>query len=441
VGAQGRRNPSFRGFITLAGSLLLCMALTQPAWAAPGDLDVTFSGDGKQTTNFTSRADGAFAVAIQADGKIVAAGGSGVDSANPKFALTRYNTDGSLDTSFSGDGKVTTDFTSRYDAAWGIGIQPDGKIVVSGDAGIGFSNSMFAVARYDTDGSLDTTFSGDGKVTTNFTRRVDTANRLVLQADGKIVVAGAAAADTSNSKFALARYNADGSLDATFSGDGKVTTEFTSSFDFANSLALQADGKLVAAGVTLRSGSRGDFALARYDTDGSLDTTFSGDGKAMTSFTNRWDIALGVGVQSDGKIVAAGDAGARGSNPKVALARYNADGTLDTTFSGDGKVTTDFTARADLAADLAIQADGKLVVAGEAAFDTSNSKVALARYDTDGSLDTTFSGDGKVTTNFTTRADFGQGLALQADGNIVVVGGAGFGGSNPTFAAARYLAA
>jgi uncharacterized delta-60 repeat protein len=418
----------------------LSMTLALPAWAAPGDLDTTFSGDGRVTTNFTRRADAGLAIAVQDDGKLVVAGGAGINLANPRFALSRYNADGTLDTTFGGDGKVTTDFTSAYDAAWGIGIQSDGKIVASGDAGIGFANSRFALARYNTDGTLDATFGGDGKVTTNFTRRVDTGNRLVIQTDGKIVVVGAAAADTSNSKFALARYNSDGTLDTTFSGDGKQTTDFTSGFDFGNTLTLQADGRLVAGGVAVRSASRGDFALARYNTDGSLDSTFSGDGRVIISFTSRWDIALGVDVQTDGKIVAAGIAGSRGTNPRVALARFNADGTLDATFGVGGRVTTDFTSRADVAFDVTLQTDDRAVVVGESGADGSNPKIALARYNIDGSLDTSFSGDGKVTTDFTSQEDFGQALALQADGNIVVAGGAGFGGSNPAFAVARYLA-
>jgi serralysin len=137
--------------------------------------------------------------------------------------------------------------------------------------------------------------------------------------------------------------------------------------------------------------------------------------------------------------VAAGVAGSNGNNPKVALARYNTGGGLDTSFGGDGRVTTDFTTRLDRALEVVVQTDGKIVVAGESGYGGPNPKLALARYNPDGRLDMSFSGDGKATTDFTGGRDFGWGIVIQPDGNIVVVGGAGFDGSKSTFALARYL--
>jgi uncharacterized delta-60 repeat protein len=397
----------------------------------PGDVDTRF------TTNFTSGFDGAYGVAIQpADGKIVVAGeaaGSG-----GRFALARYNTDGTLDPTFSGDGKVTTNFTSRFDGAFDMAIQPvDGKIVAVGTADNG---RLFALARYNTDGSLDPDFSEDGKVTTNISSGSDFAFGVAIQpVDGKIVVAGEAAG--SGGRFALARYNSDGTLDPTFSGDGKVTTNFTAGDDRADLIAIQpTDGKIVAAGTANYFSSSARFALVRYDTDGALDTTFSSDGKVTTNFTSGFDGAFAVAIQPvDGKIVAAGQAGG-GSAGKLALARYNTDGALDSNFSADGKVTTDFTTGLDYADDIAIQeADGKIVAVGAANFFGPDSKFALARYNTDGTLDATFSGDGKVTTNFTSGLDGAFGVAIQpVDGKIVAAGRAG--GSGGRFAAARYLA-
>jgi uncharacterized delta-60 repeat protein len=422
--------------------LLLSAAVVHPALAAPGDLDTSFGGDGKVTTDFTSRADAAFDVALQVDERIVAAGGSAFDGTNPKFAVARYNTDGTLDTSFGGDGKVTTDLTSRADAVFGVAIQADQKIVAAGDAGIGGANSKFGVVRYNVDGTLDTSFGGDGKVTTDFTSRLDSVAGLAIQTDGKILVSGGSGVDGSNPKFALARYNTDGTLDTSFGGDGKVTTDFTSRLDFANSVAVQDDAKIVAAGLARPSGSRAKFALARYNIDGTLDTSFGGDGKVTTGFTSAADSAQKVVIQGDSKLVAAGIAGSLGSNPKFAVARYNTDGTLDTAFGGDGKVTTDFTSRFDGAFGAGLQADGKIVAAGESGLGGagSNPKVALARYNIDGTLDTAFSGDGKVTTDFTSREDFSRGVAIQTDGNIVLAGGSGLGGTNAKFALARYLA-
>ena len=240
-------------------------------------------------------------------------------SGAPDFALARFNPNGSLDTSFSGDGKQTTDFGSSGDRAHGVAIQADGKIVAAGDS-LGGSGFDFALARYNPNGSLDTSFSGDGKQTTDFGGS-EAASGVKLQSDGKIVAVGG-----DDSDFALARYNPNGSLDTTFSGDGKQTTDFGGS-DGARAVALQADGKIVAVGIAGGNGS--SFAVARYNPNGTLDPTFSGDGKQTTSFGGYLDGATAVALQGDGKIVAVGHAGA--ANGDFALARYNPNGSLDTT--------------------------------------------------------------------------------------------------------------
>jgi uncharacterized delta-60 repeat protein len=353
--------------------------------------------------------------------------------------ILRYNADGTLDTTFGGDGRVTTDFTRAEGAAWGVAIQADGEIVAAGDAGLRTGNSRFAVARYNTDGTLDTSFGGDGKVTTQFTRKDDPVSSLVVQTDGKIVLAGGASPNGTNPNFALARYNADGRLDMSFGGDGKVTSDFGGRHDYANAVALQADGKLLAGGVTTfsRTAGRSRLALVRYNADGTLDTGFSNDGRVTTDFTRLHDSVQGLAVQADGKVVAGGIAAFGGSNPNFALARYYADGTLDASFSGDGKVTTDFTGGYDEAWDVELQPDGKIVAGGAAA--GLGGRFVIARYDTSGALDSTFNGGGFAATDFTRHDDFGNGLALQADGNLMLVGGSGWGGSNPKIALARYL--
>ena len=368
--------------------------LPPAAFAQAGTLDTTFSGDGRALTDFSPRDDFAAAIAIQADGKIVVAATSASDGRNPRFALVRYNVDGTLDTTFGGDGRVTTDFTPREDAAWGVAIQADGKIVAAGDAGLGRGNSRFAVARYNTNGTLDTTFGGDGKVTTEFTGKDDPVAGLAIQADGKIIVSGAAALNGSNPRIALARYGVDGTLDTAFGGDGRVTTDVVAgAFEFANAVAVQADGKIIAGGLAFHQATWLDFAVVRYTDDGSLDPTFSGDGKVRTNFTSQHDSVQNLAIQPDGKIVAAGIAGDSGPNARFALARYSADGTLDPSFSGDGTLMTDFTSGYDGGLDVGLQSDGKIVVAGKAA--GRGGRFALTRYATDGTLDSTFSGDGK----------------------------------------------
>ena len=400
--------------------------------SSPGALDTTFDNDGKVTTAVLSFGDFARSVAIQTDGKIVAAGYS-YNGSDYDFALVRYNIDGSLDTSFDDDGKVTTDFLSGDDAANSVAIQADGKIVAAGSV-----SGDFPLVRYNPDGSLDTSFDGDGKVTTDFLSGDDAANSVAIQSDGKIVAAGYSV-DGSIYVFAFVRYNADGSLDTSFDDDGKVTTAVLPGA-IARSVAVQADGKIVAAGSV-----SGDFALVRYNPDGSLDTSFDGDGTVTTAVLDGEDYARSVAIQADGKIVAAGSSwNGPGHGDDFALVRYNPDGSLDTSFDGDGKVTTPVGTLDDEANSVAVQPDGKIVVAGYGWNGTTvdfpligNFDFALARYNADGSLDTSFNGDGRVTTGVLSSDDYAFSVALQADGKIVAAGHS-WNGSDGDFALVRY---
>jgi uncharacterized delta-60 repeat protein len=405
---------------SLAGVLLLlAAAVAGPAQAAPGDLDLTFSGDGKQRTEVGSASSRPEAIARQSDGKIVAVGSVGGYGAND-FALARYNPDGTLDPSFSGDGRQTTDF-GPSDSAYGVAIQGNGKIVVVGSTGAA-AREDFALARYNPNGSLDTSFSGDGKQTTDVNAG-DSARGVALQDDGKIVAAGFNGAPDGGG-FALARYNPNGSLDPSFSGDGRQTTNFANGA-LARGVAIQGDGKIVAVGLAGANFAQ-DFALARYNPNGSLDPSFSGDGRQTTDFGGDTEGAMGVAIQSDGKIVAVGF-----SFPDVdfALARYNPNGTLDSSFSGDGRQMTDFGDLAE-AAGVAIQGDGKIIAVGSAGAGNDRD-FALARYNPNGTLDPSFSGDGRQRTDFGLGAN---GVTLQSDGKIVAVGPATGG----AFALARY---
>jgi uncharacterized delta-60 repeat protein/uncharacterized repeat protein (TIGR01451 family) len=391
---------------------LVAGALPAAAVAAPGTLDPSFGTGGEVTTDFGG-SDSAEAVAIQSDGKIVAVGGT-FSFPSGDFALARYNADGSLDPSFGSGGKVTTDF-GGFDAASAAVIQPDGRIVAAGRSGSG----DFALARYNTDGSLDTTFGNGGKLTTDF-GGFDAAFGVALQADGKIVAAGQGG---PGGGFALARYNTDGSLDPSFGSGGEVTTHFTSGFEVVIAVAIQLDGKIVVTGQTFAGGFQ-QFALARYNTDGSLDTSFASGGIVATNFG--FDSAFGgaLAIQPDGKIVAAGRAGT-----DFLLARYNGDGSLDATFGSGGIVTTDFGGTVfDAAFGVALQSNGKIVAAGGTfnGFVGPSADFALARYNPDGSLDASFGSGGKVTTDFG-GFDVARSVALQADGKIVAAGTGGAG--------------
>jgi uncharacterized delta-60 repeat protein len=409
-----------------------------PALASPGDLDTTFGDDGKVTTRFTPWAL-ARDMAIQADGRIVAVGQAD-GGRHARFALARYRRMGNLDTTFGGDGKVTTRFKGGG-VAYAVAIQADAKIVTAGGSG-----GRSALVRYEPDGTLDHSFGGNGKVKTRWADGDGGASAVAIQADGKIVTAGGWLSDSccpSESAFALARYNADGTLDSTFSGNGKVKTSFTVDGQIAggaaSGVAIQADGMIVAVGTASCAESCSRFALARFNADGTLDSGFGEDGEVITSLSDGFDEGHAVAIQADGRIVAAGKAGfCCEITGDFGVVRYSADGTLDTAFGDDGKVITNFTQWDDSIADVAIQADGKLVAAGGAGFagEGSGSTFALARYRADGTLDTTFSDNGKVRTRFAPGFHALGGVLLQANGKIVA---AGWAFDPARLALARYL--
>lgn len=346
---------------------------------------------------------------------------------------------GDLDRTFDGDGKVVTDF-GAFEAVEDLAVQSDGKIVAVGTRwNPDTQEAQFLLARYRRNGSLDPTFGTGGWVTTRFGNRGTFANAVVLQGDGKIVVAGTTGGGPTGADIALARYSADGSLDTSFGIGGKVVTDFYGTHEAALAVAVQRDGRLVAAGLTRQFGSFDanppDFALARYTPDGRLDISFDGDGKVVTAFTPGWsELAYDVALDPGGKIVAAGWAAPDGvSGPgTVDVARYNTDGSLDQTFDGDGKVVSAPTGD-NGGFGVVVQPDGKVVVAGFAF-----GRLTLFRYTRGGALDATFGDSGLAS------APLGLGandVVRQRDGKLVAVGTEAPLSGEPnasTFAVARF---
>jgi uncharacterized delta-60 repeat protein len=429
-----------RAALMFISGLALVLASALVAIAAPGDLDPTFGGDGVVRTDLSPAEDDGFAVAIQPDGKIVVGGVKGNGGPNPRFAIVRYETDGSLDPTFGdGDGKVSIDFTHGADFVYIVRIQADGKILVAGPAAYFGRNSRFALARLTSDGSLDPTFGGDGTVMTDVTPSYDVLNGMALQSNGKIVVVGSVSAGPDNGKIGVLRYRSDGSLDPGFGGDGFVFADPTPTFDDGLAVGVEADGQIVVAGGAGFDGPNERFVVLAYEPHGSLDPTFGGDGEVFTDLTPEPDVPFGLAIQPDGKIVVAGGAAlGEDTDPKFALVRYERDGSLDPSLKGDGTVITNFTPHDDGAYSVAIDPDGRIVAAGLAGNGGRAPRFATARYLADGTLDPTFGGDGKVTTDLTRHFDAAWGVAVQADGSVVCSGTAGLGGSNPSFAVLRY---
>jgi uncharacterized delta-60 repeat protein len=316
-------------------------------------------------------------VALQSDGKIVVGGISEI-SFKEVFALTRYKYNGTLDSTFGNNGIVITPIGSVGDNLLSLAIQNDGKII-----GVGFTTAAgyydFAVVRYTTSGALDTDFDSDGIVVTSLGSGSDVANDVKVQNDGRIVVAGHSFQGT-NQDFALARYNTDGSLDNSFSSDGKVTTPITGTFnEYGTSLAIKSDGKIVVAGYS--SNTFIDYVVVQYESDGDLDYSFGVNGAVNTDFGTSIDYgnASDVVLQLDEKILVGGYRN-DGIKLNYSIVRYKTNGAVDSTFGSDGIVTTDFNNSDDNATSITLQNDGKILLAGGSHDGTQNS-VAIARYE------------------------------------------------------------
>jgi len=435
--------------IATAAFVLTWFISPQVAQAAAGDLDPTFGVGGMLMTDINRSTDIANAVAVQADGKLVVVGQAYKhnDYSGEDFVVTRYNTDGTLDTTFGRGGKVRTDFPGLAAVPSAVVIQPDGKIVVAGGAFPLFTFAgNFEVVRYNSNGSLDTSFGNGGIVTTTFPEG-SYAFDVALQPDGKIIAAGTVFVDfipgeSSDTDFALARYNPDGTPDATFGNGGQVSTDFLGLEDDAFSVLIQPDGKIVAVGSANNPATYYDFAAVRYLSNGTIDTTFGVAGKVQTDFGDQnFDRARSAVLQPNGSIVAAGFAiSQNGGVQNFAVARYTSNGILDTTFSGDGKTQIDFGNCCQSATKLLLQSDGKIIAVGGSNGESGEDDFLLARLSPRGSLDNTFGVGGQVRTSFGDLNGGANGAALQSDGKIVAVGfQATFSNQWANFALARYL--
>jgi uncharacterized delta-60 repeat protein len=403
---------SFRVLLAASVAALLQVIVPGTAFATPGDLDGTFDGDGKATLTILQGSIGR-GVAVQADGKIVVAG-SAFNGSNQDFAVARFDSSGVPDPTFDGDGKAVAFYIMFNDYLFDVAVQSNGKIVAAGSSG-----SDIALVRFKENGMLDPTFSGDGKVKTDL-GATESARSLAIQPNGKILVTGfTGSGNTQN--FAVARYNPDGTLDTRFSRDGIVTTDFGGT-DEAYSVAIQADGGIVVGGGTGLGGCCDKFALARYTVGGILDPTFDMDGRLTADLGPNIDQVDSLALQADQKIVAGGVT-SNGTNLDFVVTRYESGGTPDATFSGDGKQTVDFGAH-DTIFGIALQSDGKIVAVGDSGIPTTF-HWAVARIKAGGALDKTFSGDGKLTTSFGSNFETAFDVAVQSNGRIVAAGRSG----------------
>jgi len=381
-----------------------------------GTLDNTFGTTGKAYSNYASDFGSETPVVVQPDGKIIQLSG-GTSGSLYQSTLIRYTSTGALDNTFGTAGKFTTSYTTNNTANT-LALQPDGKIVIAGLLDSASVTYMF-IGRVTAAGANDAAFGTNGRTIVPLSAGESGAFSIAVQADGKIV-AGGYATDASGQAvyFGIARVNANGTLDNTFDNDGYAITQVGLGFDYIEDIVIQTDGKIVAAGLSATA-TAGNFGLARYNTNGSLDATFGSGGKVVTSIGSATGgAAYSVALQPDGKIVASGSTD-NGTDYDFALIRYTAAGVPDATFGTAGKVITPIGNDDDEAYSVEVQTDGKIVAGGDAL--ASNYDIALARYTTAGALDATFGTAGKTVINMTGTTDDEYGM-IASQGTKIIVG-------------------
>ncbi len=376
-----------------------------------GAPDPSFGTAGALTTDFTGSSV-ASAIALQPDGKYVVVGSAGDD-----FAIARYNPDGSLDGSFAGGAGRTTINFGGVEVGRAVALQADGKIVLAGSTTPTGLTSDMAIARLNPDGSIDTTFNSSGGVIVDMGPG-DGATGIAVRTDGRILVVGS----TGDGNFAVVQLTSTGGFDTTFQGAGKTTYDFGGT-DAANAVALQNNGLAVVVGTTSTgSGVLNNFAILSIDSSGALDPNFAGGtGKARVDFGFD-DVANAVAIQRDGKIVAAGTA--RGTADDFAVTRLNLDGSLDLTFGVNGIQSATFGA-IDRSTGVAIQPDGKIVLVGTTDA-TGGGDIAVFRLEPNGAYDTNFGNGGLLRVDFGTSDTVG-GVVLTPTSRIALAGGTGTG--------------
>ena len=371
-------------------------------------------------TGSSSGSDGANAIAVQSDGKILLAGftttADGIDA-----TVLRLLPDGTLDPDFGSGGAVLLPVGSGYASIAAMAVQGDGGILLYGSID-GAADADIAVLRLLADGSLDPSFGSAGVVSLDPSGGADYAGGMALQADGHIVLAGSGW-NGSNSDFSIQRLTGSGALDGSFGSGGQVLTGFGSGDDSAAAITLQSDGKMVVVGAAF-NGSNFDVGALRLNANGSLDTTFNGSGQRLQAVGSGDDFASCVALQSDGKIVIGGSTESASGGFDLLLIRLNANGTLDTSFNGSGRLTIAVGSADDFAYSLLLQPDGKIVLAGQSSNASGALDYSIVRVTSSGALDTTFNGTGKAVVTVGSGDDSAYALARLADGDLLLAGSA-----------------
>ena len=399
--------------------LLLILFVSKTAFSQYGTLDTTFDSDGKVITFFGNYYATFQSLAFQQDGKIIAAGTVDNHGGFYQFGIARYNPDGSLDSTFGIDGKVIGDFLGYQIGLKKMVLQSDGKILVSGIIYTGYTNTASILARYNSNGSLDSTFGNNGFIVRDFFQIF----AMVLQTDGKIIETGSFS-DALGTSSVICRYYENGTFDATFGNNGMITTSVELEYSANNNVALLSNGKIIVSGYKSNNSVADgkDYAVIRLSNNGSLDTTFGNNGMVIIDVDDS-DYIDSLKIQTDGMIVFTGysthlETQYTWSTSKNIL-RLLSNGIQDTAFGINGIVTTPISP-----SSIEMQTDGKIVIVGSYNFvDIDLNEIALTRYNSNGTLDATFGNNGLVITYFTDNSRSNvAAVILQNNGQIVVAG-------------------
>jgi uncharacterized delta-60 repeat protein len=405
----------------ISKSIVVVLALaSNGAYAKPGDLDPTFGNGGIVISDYSGRNMFGPAVRIQPDGKIVVAGKQ-FNGHDDDILVQRFLTDGSPDTSFGTSGATVIKLSAADDNAKALTFQNDGKIVLAGGAGQSGSYETSVLVRVSADGILDSGFGVGGKVLIDF-GLPSHSHSVAIQSDGNIVVTGETYTTADGGLFATARVLPNGAFDTSFGTGGKVTQTMGSGAN-AHSLVLQSDGRILLGGyAALTDSGKAGFIVSRLLSNGTPDASFGSNGYTTVSVGEGNNYCHALMQQSDGKIILAGSAMTT-TNYDFSLVRFNSDGMVDNSFGTNGIVTTNFVSgprpSADETAAGVLEVDGRIVVGGY-----SERKFALARYLSNGTLDSSFGTGGLVSIAVGTDNDaWIKSMAQQSwDGKIVVVG-------------------
>ena len=389
-----------------------------------GLTDTGFDNDGKRTDDVGFREGFAGGLVIQPDGKILVGGYSGTDDNDWDFAVARFNPNGSFDTSFDADGRATADFGGSADDGKAIALQPDGKVIVAGSRYDASAQAWdFAVARFNSDGSPDLSFNGHGRVIVPVGASSDEGAAVAVQADGKIIVGGTVKITATNTDFGVVRLTSTGTLDNSFGTGGKAVFPVGLGNDTVVGMGMQADGKVVIAG-RVHNGTNLDFGVARLTTGGIVDNTFGSFGRQVTPIGTLDDYTLGMGVQPDGKVLVGGYKLNNPTSGDMVIVRYTAGGIPDTSFDNDGIVTTSIGLVVAAATSFAVQPDGKILAGGLAVIG-QQIDYAVVRLHPNGLMDDSYGINGKAIAEITSDGDdWGWGMVLDSQGRAVIAGSA-----------------